>query len=251
MYKKKWIDTSSFYKLWFFVFTFSSMVSLHAQEGDDFEKDTIPFVDTAEKRETFFVDERKVPDSIINRFKNDDAFWYANNVVEKKKETTPAKNVFWNLFRIPWIRNLCWTLFILCCTAIIIWFLASSNIKIFYTKPKLIVSEKEPEENRDIFSHNLEKDLKQAIQSGEYRTAVRLLYLQVLKKLAQSTIIHYSLDKTNSDYLLQLQPTAYYKDFFKLTRDFEYVWYGQFTISETTFQKMREDFISFKDSLPH
>jgi hypothetical protein len=65
--------------------------------------------------------------------------------------------------------------------------------------------------------------------------------------MSEKGIIDYKQTRTNNDYVMQLYGTTYYKDFSKLTRHFEYTWYGQFPLSEEGFASMRNDFDTFKN----
>ena len=62
------------------------------------------------------------------------------------------------------------------------------------------------------------------------------MYLRLLKKMSEQKIIQYTQDRTNFDYLLQLHSTQYYNEFFRLTRNYEFTWYGQFEVDETVFR---------------
>jgi len=44
---------------------------------------------------------------------------------------------------------------------------------------------------------------------------------------------------------MQLQPTGYYNSFFKVTRSYEYSWYGQFDVQPATYQIVKNDFNQF------
>ena len=57
------------------------------------------------------------------------------------------------------------------------------------------------------------------------------------------------MERTNSDYLAQLYNTSYYKNFFRLTRNFEYVWYGKFDISAEAFQMIQQDYKNLKEQV--
>ena len=72
------------------------------------------------------------------------------------------------------------------------------------------------------------------------------MYLRTLKELSEGGIIQYSQEKTDHEYVMQLFGTEYYKDFFRITRDFEYAWYGQFPISAQSFQIVQSHFSKFK-----
>ena len=194
------------------------------------------------------IDERKTPDSVVAKLHKDDAFWYANLTPEKEKPSDAKLSTpFWQM---QWFRTLLWFLIVGSFVAIIIWFLASSNIGLFRRKPTTIGEEmQEVHLSENIFDINYEKEIGNAISSENYNLAIRLHYLQLLKLLSQKELIHYSQEKTNSDYASQLYNTGFYKDFFRLTRQFEYSWYGQFPVNESTFQFIAVDFNTFKQRL--
>ena len=75
------------------------------------------------------------------------------------------------------------------------------------------------------------------------------MFLRILKNLSDKKIIQYKQDRTNFDYLLQLHSTKYYADFFRLTRNYEYSWYGQFDIEPEKFSIIKNDFENFDRNL--
>ena len=183
--------------------------------------------------------------------KSDDAYWYANlEPVNKKKppsqETHPKRRVL----NAAWFQNLLWLLILFSFIGVVIWYLASSNIRLFRRGSKKILDETIEEElPDDIFSINYEREIEKAAEAKNYRLAVRLWYLNTLKELSERNIIDYRQEKTNSDYVTSLFGGRYYSDFFRLTRNFEYTWYGQFNLSSEAYEMMRVDFTAFKNSL--
>ena len=130
---------------------------------------------------------------------------------------------------------------------IIVWFLAVSNIGLF--RKRLVTVDNSAYEEvpaEDIFALDFEKEIKNAAEAKDFRLAIRLMYLQTLKTLADKNFIHYKQEKTNSDYVQQLWNTPYYMHFFRLTRHFEYAWYGQLTVTEPVFELVKNDFATFK-----
>ncbi len=61
--------------------------------------------------------------------------------------------------------------------------------------------------------------------------------------------MQYKEDLTNSAYEMQLRQSPYYGPFKKLTRHFEYTWYGQFPVSPEVFANIEIDFSTFKNSM--
>jgi len=194
---------------------------------------------------------RQVPDSIIKRLQLQDDFWYANKEFEKKKETDRKfQNGFWSwLSRQQWYTAVAWTIIIGGFTAVLIWFLATSHVGIFRRKQKPIAEAEAGEMTENIFAINYPKEIETAIQSRNYRLAVRLLFLQLLTTMSERNVIQYQQGRTNFDYLAQLNKSGYYKDFFRLTRNYEYAWYGEFDMNPDIFTAIKNDFETFEKRL--
>ena len=193
------------------------------------------------------MEEREIDQEKVKQIKSEEPYWYADIAPEKKEIKPRTVNTgstanFWN--------TLFWILVIGGFLALLVWFLSSGNISMFRRTSQLkSITGDEVEAEEDIFNLDYEREINLAINEGNYRVAVRLLYLQTLKELAERNIIRYSHEKTNSDYLFQLFKTRYYKNFFQLTRHFDYTWYGGFVLSPATFQIIQKDFSTFKQQL--
>jgi hypothetical protein len=79
----------------------------------------------------------------------------------------------------------------------------------------------------DIHALDFSALLREAETTGNYRLAVRLGYLEVLKQLTDQGLIRWQPDKTNHDYLYELPPGPLPPAFRELTRQFDFVWYGE------------------------
>jgi hypothetical protein len=191
---------------------------------------------------------RSVPDSVIKKMQDDDAFWYASHDFRKKSKP-PRQSFLERLLNRSWFRSFIWFLIIAGFISVVTWYLVSSNVLIFSRKPGEITQGDTEDSSENIFEINFEREISRAISESQYRVAVRLMFLNVLKNLSQKELITYKQGKTNFDYLLQMQSTGYYKDFFRLTRDYEYTWYGKFDISSETFAIIKNDFESFRNRI--
>jgi hypothetical protein len=94
-----------------------------------------------------------------------------------------------------------------------------------------------------------EKQVQEAIAAGRFRQAVRFLHLQTLRLLAEQQLITLSKDKTNADYLRVLLKTQWYQPFARLTRDYEYIWYGEITVNAAQFDRIHGQFRQFINEL--
>ncbi len=195
------------------------------------------------------ISQRNIPDSVKKAMQKDDAFWYANAEIEKVKEEKTNNKKYTPLGQQTWVRTLFWMIIIGVFAAVIMWFLAESNIGLFRKKNKIVKAEEEEIATEDIFAINYQKEIDKAAGQANYRLAVRLMFLRLLKNMSEKNVINYKLDKTNFDYLLELHSTNYYKEFFRITRNYEYTWYGQFEINEDAYKIIRNDFDLFEKNL--
>ena len=184
--------------------------------------------------------QRHLPDSIIKKMQQDDKFWYANAEI---KEPERKKSNYIPLGQQQWVQTLLWLLIIGGFAAAIMWYLAGSNVGLFRRKDKGLQNSSEDElETEDIFAINYQKEIDKAEANGNYRLAIRLMFLRLLKVMAEKSIIQYKQDRTNLDYLMQLHPTGYYNNFFRITRNYEYTWYGKFDVGKEAYRIIRNDF---------
>ena len=184
---------------------------------------------------------RTVDAQKLENIRRDEAYWYANHTFSKKQKAaaTSSRN---------WVDIVFWILLTVGALAIIGWFLASGNLRLF-RKQSTALDTLPAEGTEDIYELNFESSIRDAVAAGNYRLAVRLHYLQLLKLLADKNLIRYTQDQTNSHYLLQLAGTKWHPEFFKLTRHFEYIWYGKFPLTPVGYEQLRQDFDHFKNHI--
>jgi hypothetical protein len=101
----------------------------------------------------------------------------------------------------------------------------------------------------DIHEMNFENLIREALDAGAYRRAVRLLYLEMLKMLTDQDLVRWRVNKTNQDYLLELSGSTILPDFAELTRRYEYVWYGNFPVDRQLYDSTEKVFRVFQDKV--
>jgi len=79
----------------------------------------------------------------------------------------------------------------------------------------------------------------------DFNLATRFLFLKTLKILSDKGVIQFTADKTNKEYLKEMEKHNYSKDFQQLTRSYEYSWYGKFLLQQEYYQKLKEEFELF------
>lgn len=96
---------------------------------------------------------------------------------------------------------------------------------------------------------NFEQLIANAEKEGHHRLAIRYYYLWLLKVLTNAEIIDYDVEKTNSDYHNEIKNKDT-KDRFSYTSYlYNYIWYGEFDVTEAQFQKAKEAFLNFIKSV--
>ncbi len=205
--------------------------------------------------DTAAIHPRSFDASAIRSLKQQKAFQYKN-----LQESSPSLwDRFWTWFwwkvdqilSTPGGKNTMWTLFVIFGASMIVFFVMkvtgmnkaglfgrSSRGAITYTAS--------PD---DIYAIPFDQAIQEAVASGNYRLAVRLLYLQTLKKLADEGFIEWQLNKTNTDYVSEVSKYKWKPVFEKLTQSFEYTWYGEVTIAVEHYQALQQQFQQFNFQL--
>jgi hypothetical protein len=197
------------------------------------------------------VTQRKLSDSLVKKMQSDKDFWYANTAFEKekKKEKNNKESTYVPLGQRGWFQTLIWVIIIGGFAAFLMIYLTGSNIGLFRKKNVMTKVDDEEVITEDIFAINYQKEIDKAAMQGNYRLAVRLMYLRLLKNMSEKNIIQYKQDKTNLDYLMQLHSTRHYNHFFSITRNYEYSWYGKFEVSEEAYRLISNEFNQFEQQL--
>lgn len=105
---------------------------------------------------------------------------------------------------------------------------------------KIMVSEVVDE---NIHTIDFESIIKKSKQESNYRLTIRYYYLWLLKSFSDANKIEWDIEKTNSDYLLEIKSIETKEDFQYLSYVYDYIWYGEFEISEIEFKKVEATFI--------
>jgi len=110
-------------------------------------------------------------------------------------------------------------------------------------------------QNEDGAPHDLEEFLKydalvsEAENKSEFNLATRYLFLKTLKNLADKGFIDFTAEKTNKEYLKEMEQNKSFNQFERLTRNYEYIWYGKFLIDQNKYQNLKEQFILFNEKV--
>ncbi len=203
--------------------------------------------------DTSNVSVRKFSDSKIESFKSSKEFAYDLKVEEPETLWDRIKmwilqqflKLFSNQGAAPYIR---WGL--------ILFFVIFLIIKILKTNlHSIFIGGRQAKKidcniiNEDITKLDLNALIEDACLKRDFRLATRYLYLKLLKTLSDAEIIHWKLNKTNLDYLKEVGKTKHKEFFTQLTSTYEFIWYGNFSVSEASFQKINGEFTEFHNKI--
>ncbi|WP_422008374.1 DUF4129 domain-containing protein [Roseivirga pacifica] len=87
---------------------------------------------------------------------------------------------------------------------------------------------------------DFDKEIKTALQAGNYRFAIRLIYLLSLKRASDAGLVNLMQGKTNREYLYELSGKPIEAEFTELSYLFDYTWYGHFEANEKLANKAEE-----------
>lgn len=91
-------------------------------------------------------------------------------------------------------------------------------------------------------SDNIEALLNEALADKNWRLAIRYYYLLTLQQFSNKQWIQWQQEKTNDDYIRELEGKSVQDDFVKSTRLYDFVWYGKFDINAQEFDMAKNRF---------
>ena len=170
-----------------------------------------------------------------------------NEVVKKKEQPVASKPL-----DIPWggplLRLISYAVVTGVVILLIYFIVRNISLDLHIKRAKVEENLGRPVEN--IEELDIQALLERAINVGDFKLAVRLYYLRLLKKLHEQNVIVWKKDKTNRDYLSEL----FSRDFFfdeinRLTLSYESVWYGDHMLRSESFRTLTDRFESLHEKI--
>ena len=201
---------------------------------------------------------RTLPDTLVSRLKKDPAYAYANDPdywrKEPEEKTAPRTNTFLiRLLKLLFSDGFRYTLYIVLGSLLayaIYRIMRDNNVRLFYQSSR---KRKGPDGSDGPDSEtplDLNRQLQHYMQLQDYRQATRYLYLISLSLLNEKGLIRWHPEATNHEYILQLSGSAWENSFRYLTGLYEKVWYGEFPLGETQFNRLQVYFDNFYKTVP-
>jgi hypothetical protein len=189
---------------------------------------------------------RAIPDSTVEKLKRSKDFEYANDAAYLAKEPVRRNqsNSFWNFLTGDIMRVFIYTLLIGVLLFAFYKIIVDNKLYLFYSKPKKNASAQK-NKNEDEISENIDEKIKETLLSKNYRLAVRYMHIKALKLLDEKELIRFHAQLTNNYYASQLRATEFGKEFQQLTNVYEYVWFGDFKLTQQQAEIVQQNFNRF------
>lgn len=208
--------------------------------------DTLPEI----RYDTEPIQARHLPENSLDKFRSDDDFNYNTNIeydseslwdIVKRWIYKQIAKFFSNEGAMPYIR---YTIFGLVLLYALIRFLGGDFQSLFFrNRKKKSIDYREMDEN--IHEMDIDQLIAEYIDKKEFPYAIRLLFLKTLKMLNEHEHIVWTKNKTNSDYRREIAGKTFYTSFVQLSNVYEFIWYGDFPVSEKLFYDVKEHFDDF------
>jgi hypothetical protein len=202
---------------------------------------------------------RQVPEATVDSLQKRKDFAYANDPEywiekpEQQRETRSQKNSkgFWSYFNDFFsgktIRTLTYGILIAFFLFVIYRIIVVNKLFLFYSAKK--AKPTDTGEGVDIDDDNLDEKIQKAVADKDHRMAVRFMYLKALRLLNDRQWIRYHADATNYEYVQQMSGHRLSKDFGFLTRVYDYMWYGEFSLNAEQFDIVYKNFSHFYNTV--
>lgn len=105
------------------------------------------------------------------------------------------------------------------------------------------------EEEHIIKNEDIQQLIRKALAVQDYRLAIRYYYLFILQKMSDKEVIEWEQQKTNDDYLKEIQQVEIKRPFRTITRLYDYIWYGGFVIDASKYQRAELAFLNLQKIL--
>jgi hypothetical protein len=190
----------------------------------------------------------------LQAYKENRDFMYESNYKEEQDLLSRIRSWLWSMldrYSTPEVINFLYNLFLYVLIPLavifILWKLFGEKFFLYGSSKKNKINFEEAPEN--IHEINFDKLIQEAISKQQYRLAVRLSYLLILKELTIKNVIVWSPEKTNYEYLGEIKENRIRDQFAHNTLMYEYVWYGDFEINQNNFSKVIDAFRTFTEQI--
>ncbi len=170
---------------------------------------------------------------------------YSENYLESSNKSQKAnKNYSFNWLKSDLIQNI-FTIVILGLLVFLLFKIIKHSIFSLNKKIGQNNTYQVLNENTAINDLDLQEILKEVLSENNYKLAIRIRFLMILKFLLEKEYIKWEIDKTNIDYLNEMQNKREYADFEYLVLIYERIWFSDVDVNLNDFNILNVYFSNF------
>ncbi len=139
--------------------------------------------------------------------------------------------------------------FIIGLLGFLIYKLAGSNLFHFNKKIVNVIDYQLIDDCKDIHEMDLDTMLETVMKNQDYRMAIRIRFLMIIKHLHQKEFISWEKDKTNGEYISAMKQRSELSDFMFLVMIFERIWYGDVVLNIGDYTILSDYFDNFQQKI--
>ncbi len=201
---------------------------------------------------------RKINPLQLQQLTSDKAFGYKNDIEAMPVVPKPEENfkpleeflkVLGSIFGSGVWTVLLWIIIIATVGYMIYIVALNKNNFMFARKKKSIASADDTGDNEDFALTDWEHLTQQAVCNNDLRMATRYRYMWLLQLLQEKQLIQYREDKTNFEYYSELSASQIKQPFKKLSRQYEFAFYGNYVPTTTAYNDYAATFNTVKQQL--
>jgi hypothetical protein len=195
---------------------------------------------------------RSVPDSLIDAWKRNRRFAYANDPAywhRQREEPSPFLQWLGRFLSSAGFRYFVYIVLGGLLAFAILRIMFENNLGLFYRNRAKKIVRGDGAQGAVAEEEDLDERLQYYLDQNDHRQAVRYLYLRSLRALGDRGLIQGDGRSTNREYLRQLSGTPQEAPFRFLTGAYEKVWYGEFDLGDEAFRRLHRYFEDFDKTI--
>jgi len=199
---------------------------------------------------------QQITEDDLETYKNDNAFNYIETVANdsifqniKRWLKNILQSIFEAIFGVGNVSGILYFIFNIVpyiILAILVFFLVKFFLKVnsrsIISGKQKLATVKFTEDEHIIKNEDINALISDAVAQQNFRLAIRYYYLLSLKSLTDKELIVWQQQKTNTDYISEIETATLKTDFKAITKIYDYVWYGEFEIDEIKFESLKAAF---------